>query len=123
MANSYLVLKDYPAVQYFDDGNFSVHDGMQFHIEGVTGSLFFGSVVDMATKNGECPKEAIEREEERGYDAFFAYNCGSSVTAHKRKKEFVRQFNFGDVVYYHGRMFKLEPAHNSNVKLIQVGAY
>lgn len=115
------IIKDYPAIAYFDDGCFVVWDGMQFHIDGATGDLFFGSVIDTAHKYGETPEEAIAREESRGYDAFFAYNCGTSITAHKREKKYVRQFEFGDVVYFHGRKFRLDPARNSNVKLVQVG--
>jgi len=117
------IIKDLPAVAYFDDGNFAVHDGMQFHIEGLMGDFYFGSVVPNAHKGGMTPNQAIHQEARRGFDPFFAYGGGSMITAHKREKKYVRQFNFGDIVHFHGRSFELEPARNGNVKLVEIGAY
>ena len=117
------IIKDYPAVAYFDDGNFAVHDGMQFHIEGLNGDFYFGSVVSLASRMNMTPNQAIYQEQRRGHEPFYAYGVGSMITAHKREKKYVRQFEFGDIVYFHGRSFELQPAANKNVKLVEIGAY
>ena len=96
---------------------------MQFHIEGLNGDFYFGSVVNDAYKLDETPAQAIARTLGNGHEPFFAYGAGSMITAHKREKKYVRQFEFGDIVYFHGRSFELQPAANKNVKLVEIGAY
>ena len=39
----------------------------------------------------------------------------------EKEKEYIRQFNFGDVVEFDGHKFELAPDHNDNVKLVEVG--
>ena len=121
---TYTILKDYPAAQYFDDGNFVVEADMKFAVlfrgKKVPRDFTFGSAKAYAEQYGRCPKEAVARCIEHGWETYWANGCGAVLTSHKKEKEYIRQFNFGDVVEFDGHKFELAPDHNDNVKLIKV---
>ena len=122
---TYTILKDYPAVQYFDDNNFEVEAEMKFAVSfkgKLPKTFMFGSVKAYAERYCECPEQAIADCEERGERAYWAIGLGACITAHEREKEYVRQFSFGDVVEFDGHKFELAPDHNDNIKLVEVGA-
>jgi len=79
-----------------------------------------GSVMGYAMDNNECPIEAFNRAKDRGHAVYFLSPCGTSLTAHKEAKRFYQGYEFGSVVHFMGKDFRIEPDHNQNAKFVEV---
>mgnify|MGYP000689959173 CR=1 FL=1 len=80
-----------------------------------------GSVVSSCIEHRICPVRGIDRARERGRDLHWINAEPVEVTAKIRPHEYVEGLNFGDLVRFEGRVFRLDPAPNSNVALADVG--
>lgn len=124
------LIKDYPAFSIYKMPEFrqaKMIDGMEFAMPFETRNYgtqyrFFkiGSVIGSAIHNGDDPLAALERAKGFGHELHFVFGLGVSITSHQRAKEEKFALNWGDVIGFHGKRFKLAKAPNDNVALIEV---
>lgn len=85
-----------------------------------------GTVAGYAIERGEDPIAEIDRVQIHNaankYDQhklYWANACAVVLHNGPVTKEEVPGFNFGDTIILQGKVFKLEPDHNDNVKLVE----
>lgn len=88
--------------------------GIQYHF------FKLGSVIGSAVRNGDDPLAALERAKGFGHNLHFAFPL--AVVIHNGPKEKANKIalNWGDVIGFHGKRFKLVKAPNDNVSLVEV---
>lgn len=79
------------------------------------------SVIGYALDSGDDPIEAYERSKERGEELHWANQCGTMIAANSRKGADRIQVKTGQLVNYEGLVFRIDPAPNDNVRLVEVG--
>jgi hypothetical protein len=79
-----------------------------------------GSVVSYAMKNGSCPVAALDRARAHGHELHFAFALSTILSDPPQAKHENVGLAFGDTIKFEGRTFRLEPANNDNVKLVEV---
>ena len=78
------------------------------------------SVASSAVESNDCPLEAIERAKKNGHQQHFIFALGSCLTAHKQARKEYTEVSIGDMVYFQGLVFKIQPANNNNLHLEQI---
>lgn len=78
------------------------------------------SVADYAAQYGDDVEASVARAKARGEKLYWANPQATSITAHRQAHKFVRGINFGDTITFKGKTFRVEPASNNNVKLVEV---
>lgn len=124
------LIVDYPAYSIFKMPEFrqaKMIDGMEFAMPfesaryGTQYRFFqIGSVIGYAVKNGDDPIAALEQAKERGHETEYVFGLGVSISSHQKAKEEKFALNWGDVIGFHGKTFRLAKAPNNNVALIKV---
>lgn len=124
------LIVDYPAYALYKMPIYrqeKMIDGMEFGMpfesksHGTQYHFFqIGSVIGSAIKNGDDPYAAVERAKKFGHKLHFVFGLSVSITAWKREKEQKVALNWGDVIGFHGKRFKLVKAPNQNVELVEV---
>lgn len=114
--SSYTILAEYPA--------YKVLAGCEkdFYAPGdvvrINGSNFaLGDVMSYALSNGQCPFEAQQRNSANGHQIYYAFSLASVLSSSPTKQKVVFAQEFGDVITYAGKKFKLLKAPNNNVNL------
>lgn len=79
-----------------------------------------GSVADYAAKYGDDVEAAVADAKARGHKLYWANPQATSITAHRQAHKTVRGINFGDTIIFNGIAFRVEPASNNNVKLVEL---
>jgi hypothetical protein len=79
-----------------------------------------GSVVSYAMRYKQCPIAGLERAKANGHDLHFAFALATIISDPPQAKRTVTGLAFGDVIEFEGRKFKLAPANNDNVRLVEV---
>lgn len=80
-----------------------------------------GSVAAYAAQYGEDVDAAVEQAKERGHQLYWANQQAVCITSHKQDHRIERGISIGDEITYRGIRFRVDPASNGNVKLVQVG--
>jgi hypothetical protein len=90
--------------------------------DGRLTSYKIGSVIGYALDSGDDPIEWYERAKENGHDLHWANQQGVCISASggKRPPDHI-QVKTGQLVNYEGLVFRLDPAPNDNIKLVEVG--
>ena len=116
---------DWPAVTYLEmdtvnheqhlteKGVFAILVG-RTHKEFIAGSVFEGHDYDW-----ETAEEARQRAIDNGHELYYAYADCVCISNTPEKKRSIPAYNFGDVVTFHGKRFKLTPSANMNVELVE----
>jgi hypothetical protein len=83
--------------------------------------FMLGDVMSYALSYGEDPFAAVQQAVERGHKVYWANKCAVSISnsAPAQKPVYFGQ-KLGDVIQYAGKLFKLVPAANQNVELVEV---
>lgn len=79
-----------------------------------------GTVAGYAIQNGEDPFPAVEDAKARGHDLYWVNANAVCLSARPIAKEHVPGFKFGDIIILQGHRFRLDPAANNNVKLVEL---
>lgn len=79
-----------------------------------------GSVEGYAARYNEDPAFQIERAIADGQDLYWANKRSTMISAHPQDHRTVRAINHGDAITFRGKTFRVEPAANRNVKLVEV---
>jgi hypothetical protein len=79
-----------------------------------------GSVAAYAAQYDEDVDAAIADAKERGDQLYWANPQGAIITAHKQAHKIVRGISHGDEITVDGKRFRVEPANNNNVKLVEL---
>jgi len=117
---------DYPAMTYLemDTINHEQHlsEGEVFAIliRDQHKSFVAGSVYEGHNDTWETAEEAKQRAIDNGHELYYAFGDCVVITDSPTIKRIIPAYNFGDVVTFHGKRFKLEPTANHNVKLTEV---
>lgn len=124
------LIADYPAYAIYRmpaHRQAKMIDGMEFGMPFETARYgtqyhFFqiGSVAGYAVKNGDCPIEAIEQAKGFGHELHYVFGLGVTLTNSPKVKEEKFALNWGDIIGFQGKRFRLEKASNSNVALVPV---
>ncbi len=80
----------------------------------------FGSVVSYAAQYNECAIDAIDRARRLGHDLHWLNAQSVSITSHEQERRTYIHAEFGDIVFFEGRHFRLDRASNQNVKMVEV---
>lgn len=123
------VLADYPAFQFVRTPEFArFKHGSVFAVPFKTrrGDVLhkrfsLGSVVGYAVECADDPLANLERAKERGEKLHWANAMASVISDTPDAKRTVFVLNFGDTITFEGIVFRLDPDHNDNVKLVEVG--
>lgn len=123
------VIADYPAYAIVEAPAYlKFKHGMQIALpiqsrRGDTLWYFYtlGSIFGFAVSYGDDVLKTYEQAKERGHKLFWANANAISITAHQRAKETVFGFNWGDIIPFEGKRFRLDKAANNNVELVEVG--
>lgn len=124
------LIVDYPAYAIYKTPEWrkaKMIDGMEFGMPfesaryGTQYHFFqIGSVAGSAVKRGDDPIAAIERAKANGHELHFVFGLSVSITSHKRDKEQKLALNWGDIIGFEGKRYKLVKAPNQNVGLEEV---
>jgi hypothetical protein len=124
------LIADFPAYAIYKMPEFrqaKMIDGMEFAMPFESaryGTLYhffqIGSVIGYAVKNGDDPIAAFEQAKERGHDLHYVFGLGVSITNQRREKGEKFALNWGDIIGFYGKRFRLDKAPNNNVALIEV---
>lgn len=117
--SAFTVLKEYPALKilagvekpYFVPGDkivIGLHEYM------------LGDVFTFALEMGECPLKSLEQAQKRGHEIYYAFPLAACITSHKRPQEIAFGVEFGQVIKYCGKKFRIDKARNDNVTLTEV---
>jgi hypothetical protein len=79
-----------------------------------------GSVEDYAAQYNEDPAAAVADAKARGHELYWANPQGVMLTAGKQDHRWVRGISHGDTITFKGKTFRIDPASNRNVKLVEV---
>ncbi len=121
------VVAEFPAYKMLAYEGQELEDGQEFGIaydSARYGPLYkfyqLGSVAGYAAKYNENEAEAVERAKAQGDNLYYAFGLG--VCLHNGPKVQVEKLalNMGDVIAFRGKRFKLVPAANQNVKLVEL---
>jgi hypothetical protein len=123
------VLADYPAFKFVRCPVWArLKHGSKFAVpyqsrnHGILHKHFsLGSVVGYAVECGDDPLAELERAKERGHKLHWANASATVLSAHQRAKETVFVLNLGDTITFEGIRFRLDPDHNDNIKLTNIG--
>jgi hypothetical protein len=123
------VLGDHPAVKYVRCPAWALlkHGSIiavpyQSRNHGILHKRFkLGSVIGYAVECGDDPLAELERAKGRGHALHWAN--AMAVTLHNGPvtKETVFVVNHGDTITFEGIRFRIDPDHNQNIKLVNVG--
>lgn len=126
---SHIVLADYPAYTIIETPAYlTFKHGMKFAIpfqsqrHGTLWHFFtLGSVFGYAVHNGDDVLKNYERAVERGHKLWWANADAVVISNQKEEKKTIFGQNYGDVIKFEGKLFRLDKAPNNNVALVQVG--
>ncbi len=76
-----------------------------------------GSVVGCAIEDCNCPFEQVERAKKLGHPTHWANQNCSMITKGERSREYSFMQEHGDIIKFHGKMFKIVPQSNDNIGL------
>ena len=76
-----------------------------------------GSVVGYALDNCDCPFERFERAKSLGHPVHLASQNSTMITSGERPREYSYMQEHGDIIKFHGKMFKIVPQSNDNIGL------
>lgn len=79
-----------------------------------------GSVYGYASENGDDVEAAVERARGFGHKLFWAGQCATIITSHKRDKDTAALVKHGDIIKAFGKFFRIDPSPNDNVSLVEV---
>ena len=80
-----------------------------------------GSVVGDAIEYCKCPFEEVERWTKRGAELHYATPHGTSISSGYGAELNAFYQELGDKIKFHGKIFKIVPARNNNIKLEMKG--
>jgi hypothetical protein len=86
--------------------------GIQWHEFKVS------SVAGYAIENNDDPIAAHEKAVKSGHATHFLIGCGVTISNRDEGKRHYYGHQFGDVVYFAGKRFRIEPDHNQNAKFV-----
>lgn len=108
-------------------GDNAFGDGEEFAIGYDTprhGRLYdffrLGSVEGVAARYNADPDKEIARAIEYGHELYWANKRSTVISAHPQDHRTVRAIEFGDTITFKGKTFRVEPAANNNVKLVEL---
>lgn len=78
------------------------------------------SVADYAAQYGEDAEAAEAQAKADGQKLYWANPQATSITAHQQAHRIVRGISHGDVITFKGKTFRVDPASNNNVELVEV---
>jgi hypothetical protein len=115
----YQIVAADPNKKWVADEQFAIpfqsrHHGVLYHF------FQLGSVVSYAMRYKQCPIAGLERAKANGHELHFAFALATIISDPPQAKRTVTGLNFGDVIEFEGRKFKLAPANNDNVRLVEV---
>lgn len=79
-----------------------------------------GSVAGYAADYNEDPTAAVERARARGEELYWANQNSTMLTAWDRPQEVLPMVQYGEVIRFAGKQFRVQPAPNQNVRLMEV---
>ena len=115
----YTVVAEYPAYKILAGSEKQFYVPGETFIIGLT-QYKLGDVFSYALANGKCPIAAQQKASLAGHEIYFAYSLGACLSSSPQKQEVTFAQDFGDVISYAGKQFKLVKAPNNNVKLVEV---
>lgn len=115
----YTVVAEYPAFKILAGSE------KQFYAPGETfmiGLMQYklGDVFSYALKSGKCPMALQQKAYLAGDEIYWAAPMGACLSSSPKKQEVTFAQEFGDVIKYAGKQFKLVKAPNDNVSLVEV---
>ena len=115
----YTVVAEYPAYKVLAGTE------KRFYAPGdvmrINGSTFeLSDVMTSALGNGRCPFEAHQRACANRHEIYFAFSLGACLSNSATKQKIVFAQEFGDVISYAGKQFRIVKANNNNVNLVEV---
>ncbi len=120
------VIDTFPAYTIVASGN-TFEEGEDFAIGRDTaryGRLYdffrLGSVEGLAARYNKDPDEQIARAIEFGHELYWANKCATIVSDRPQNHRTVRAINLGDTITFKGKTFRVEPAANNTVTLVEV---
>lgn len=81
-----------------------------------------GSAIGSALKYGDDPMVAVERAKANHHDLHFIYANSTCISSSPQARRTLFAVTIGQVVRFHGLMFKIDRAPNNNLKLVRVTA-
>ena len=121
------IVAEFPAFKMMAYEGQELENGQEFGIaydSARYGPLYkfykLGSVAAYAARYNDNVEESVERAKANGHELFYAF--GLDVCIHNEPKVQVEKLalNMSDVIGFMGKRFKLVPAANQNVKLVEV---
>lgn len=79
-----------------------------------------GSVEAYAAKYGEDAEAAVADAKARGHELYWANGCSVVLHNGPKTKKAVWSAEYGDVIRFAGKRFRVDRAPNYNVKLVEV---
>ena len=79
-----------------------------------------GSVAAYAMEYGECPEAALADARERGHKLWWANQNATCISSPPPPQRTHPLHQWGDVIQFHGRRFRIDPAPNGNAKLVEL---
>lgn len=117
MSTTLHILADYPAYIVFDgkQANFTLDNNKGYCRTSSAEIMVRG--LSKRYPDRFLNSFTIGHDEEGGY---WAFGNGATLTSSPRGKGIVFGFDLGDTIKIEGSLFTIEPAPNSNVKLVPV---
>jgi len=115
----YTVIAEYPAYKILAGSEKQYYAPGETFMIGLT-QYKLGDVMSYALKNGKCPFAAQQKAYLAGHEIYFAFAMGACLSSSPKKQEVTFAQEFGDVITYAGKDFKLVEAPNNNVRLVEV---
>lgn len=116
---TYTVVAEYPAYKVLAGTEKRFYaPGDVMRIDGNTFEL--SDVMSYALSHGECPFAAHQSASANRHQLYFAVPLSTSLSSSATKQKVVFAQNFGDVITYAGKKFKLVKANNNNVRMVEV---
>lgn len=112
-----VLVEEFPAYKIFHREKSYQGDYIEITVDDVLGykrprghyTLYSpGSVIDYARENNNCPFKAVERERSKyGARLYWLREHSVIISDSERPQRNVIQVNVGDVVRFHGKLFKI----------------
>jgi len=115
----YTVVAEYPAYKILAGSEKEYYAPGETFIIGLT-RYKLDDVMSYALSNGECPLAAQQKASSRGHEIYWAATMAACLRSSAQKQEVTFAQEFGDVITYAGKQFKLAKASNNNVTLVEV---
>jgi hypothetical protein len=115
----YTVVAEYPAYKILAGSEKEYYAPGETFIIGLKQYKIF-DVMSYALSNGKCPLAAQQKAYLAGHEIYWAAPMGACLSSSPKKQEITFAQEFGDVITYAGKKFKLEKAPNDNVNLVEV---